>query len=225
MPDTPYVGYAPQQIVPGGAASNGWLADRGMYAPHNHVHPFDTWLSGQAIKRVSDSNEYNTASTSAVDMVTLSGFTIAALSWTRIVFHVRGSYTTTSYTSYFGLKVNGTLIADCDSSFSLWHGYTTSYNGPPVGTIELWIPPRQTNYDLFFPWGSFQTAQHLTAGGYTTSPANPTTTNQLLVLNSTAANNTPVPNAAITSIALRGWVQNAAITRYISQIAVYEISL
>lgn len=145
-----------------------------------------------------DSTERSTQSTTDVDLSTISGLNIAVTEPVLIVASVRGVYVSgTAAFNVDGLKLNSTTVRACDASFGAFIG-AASFQG----MISWLISPRSANY---------------LRNGIMDGISSAITTPRLTGL----ALDADAPNAAITSLAIRAKVADAANTVYIKDVRVY----
>ncbi len=86
-----------------------------------------------------------TTSTSAVDLVTVSGLNILQTQGIRIIINFRKTATAAQIAS-FGLKFNSTVVIEASSSAANSFGATTGTQQAEDGIAVVDIAPRSTNY-------------------------------------------------------------------------------
>lgn len=121
--------------------------------------------------------EATTTSATPSDLVTISGLDIPVTYWVKITATIRRSAAADN--AYMGLKINATVV----SALMLTSGNT---NEVQSGIVEMLIGPRATNY-----------LRAVKANGEMSGASGTTSSSDM---NALAAD---VPNAAITSIAIR----------------------
>lgn len=146
--------------------------------------------------------EVTTASTSAVDLLTISSLSIPVTNGVIIEGVARksagGSW------AALGLKVNSTVTVEAaNGSGSVWLANTV--NQAQDGAFRVEITPRSANY----LHGGFSSWLNSVA----------TTFNAMGSITSTAA----MPNATITSLTLRGISGFATTTLGVQEVAIYEV--
>ena len=151
-----------------------------------------------------------TASVTAVDLVTLStdvrgdALSIATDRWARVSFNYRKLATTANAVA-FGLKINSTVVIEAANSTGVPRSSATQQAESGFGYFL--IPPRSTNYGfgVDIDYSTFTTAGAVTVSGK--AEANP---------NATSA----VPNAVITSLAIRAINATASNSAEVTVVAV-----
>lgn len=155
----------------------------------------------------SNSAEVTSTSTSAVDLLTISNLNIPVTSGVIIKGVVRKS-TGAAAAVGFGLKINATVVAEASASNVNCIWLSGSANSAQSGIFYVELMPRSANY-LNTMIGYYINA---TIGGAATGVAVPVS------YNITAA----LPNATITSIAIRAITADAAITMAVKEVVVIE---
>ena len=152
----------------------------------------------------SNTTEQTTTSTSAVDLVTISGLSIPATSPVMIIGNWRKSAGAAAAVG-FGLKVNATVIGEASTSSAIVVN-TNSTNQAQNGGFVVYLMPRRTDYQ----GGAF---------GYFNPRKGGTTTGN------TPANDADIPTDTITSIAIRAISGSASVTAAVTDVAVYEMDI
>lgn len=174
------------------------------------VGPVAQLAAQQHITRVGYSTaEQTTTSTSAVDLLTISGLSIPVTNG----FIVEGVVRKTSGAANrgnLGLKVNSTVVVDANSTgdHDLWN--CSNVNQAESGFFRLEVGPRSTNY----LWGIATGRQHYQALSAGATP---------VVDDIWATHDAAFPNATITSITIRGNVNNALVTLGLKEVAIFEV--
>lgn len=153
------------------------------------------------ILRWSNTAEVTTVATSAADLLTSGTLSIPVTSGLLITGVVRKT-TGAAAGASLGLKVNSTVIVEADpvNTAAIWHASTG--NNVDDGSFRIEIMPRSANYLR----GMIATYYAFVAGS-----------------GSSATSAASLPNATITSIALRGISGSASVTLAVKECAVYEI--
>lgn len=159
-----------------------WNALLGATGALQYLHDHRGW-------RVANTSEQTMTGASAADIVTLT-FDAPVTSIVRITGQFRkGSENAGGAASYFGLKVNSTVVAEADSTHYI--AATSTNNQVESGIFEIILTPGSTNHQ------GAMLARSVTrvnaSGAIAVAPA-------LHNLALTAV----LPAAAITSIAIRG---------------------
>lgn len=160
------------------------------------------------ILRGSNTSEQTTASTVALDLLTLGGVSIPVTSGIYICGVARKT-AGGAFAAALGLKLNSTTVTEANTAFSQRVWNTSATNQAESGAFVIEILPRSTNYTH-----SYRSWYHAGPNG---NPTNNSSTNNNLVTDA------EFPNATITSIAIRGVVANAAITLGVKEVAFYEV--
>lgn len=126
----------------------------------------------------------STTSTSAVDLVTISGLSIPATSGVRIVWQARKQALGATSVA-FGIKLNSTVVIEAEDWF-----ISSEVQQAEDGICEFEIAPRATNY-----------LAGMTAEWRFRVSATGAEANQQVIYNGTPA--AILPNATITSLAIR----------------------
>lgn len=159
------------------------------------------------ILRGFNTTEQTTVSTSAVDLVSITGLSIPVTSGVIITGVVRKSSGAAAYAG-LGLKVNSTVVAEARTDGStLSFMQLSNSNGAESGNFRLEIMPRSANY-LASGQASFVSA--LGGIGLAARFGN-------LVFDAF------YPNATITALAIRGITASASQTLAVKELAVYEV--
>lgn len=161
-----------------------------------------------------NTTEQSTASTSAVDLVTLTPSTsIGTNDWALLVFEF-AKYTSANGFTAYGVKINSTTVLEASNTSG--KPRTSATNQAESGFARILIPPRSTaNY------GFGLMVEHVcftTAGAITTSTWGDAATGSI-TLGMTAA----VPNAAITSVTIRGIGASGTSTARVKNAALYQL--
>lgn len=142
----------------------------------------------------SNTSEQTMASTTAADLVTITGLLIPVTQWIRISGNMRKT-AGAGFSAALGLKLNSTIIIEGDAPTETGICVCGAQNEAQVATFEVLIPPRSANYlrGIKVHWQWCGTAQY-NAGdaGFTLSNS--------------------IPNATITDVIIRADSGNAAIT-------------
>lgn len=181
----------PAAVAVTGAAGVGTDGSRS-----DHAHAGSFVLVG------SSTTEQTTASTSAVDLVTISGLSIPAT--TPIM--ITGNFRKTSGAATrvgVGLKINSTVVGEA-SAASATVALSGATDEAQNGGFQVIIMPRRANYQ----GGAF---------GFYNQRRNGTSTG-----NAPAAD-ADIPTDTITSIALRAISGNASVTMGVSDVYVYAM--
>jgi hypothetical protein len=88
----------------------------------------------------TQTTEANTASTSAVDLLTVGSVSIAVTAWIQISFNTNKQADNTSGVAYFGLKQNSTVIKEASSSAYCMQ--MPDNNSVQLGTCQILCAPR-----------------------------------------------------------------------------------
>ncbi len=150
----------------------------------------------------SNTTEQTTTSTSAVDLVTISGLSIPATSPVMIVGNWRKTAGAAAAVG-FGLKVNSTVVGEASVSSPIVAN-STAANEAQTGGFVVFLMPRRTNYQGG-AFGFYNQRRGATSSG------------------NTPANDADIPIATITSIALRAISGSASVTAAITDVRVYEM--
>ena len=134
----------------------------------------------------SSSAATSTTSTSAVDLVTISGLSIAAAAFIESQFNYRKTAAAATMVG-FGLKVNSTVVVEATTTVNSSLAACTSTQEVQDGICSFSITPRRTNYQ---------------GGILSIITVHTTTTARLMQVQTTLLAN-PIPTATITSMAIR----------------------
>lgn len=162
------------------------------------LYDFKGWrLEGE------NTSEQTTTSTSATDLVTISGLLIPTTQMIQIRFNYRKTSGAAAACG-LGLKINSTVVAEATAAYSTTNiGSTSNTNEAQFGAGEVTILPRSTNY-LRGAYGSFT---YYNTGGSSNAITFP-------------ANTADIPNATITSIAIRGISGSASVTLAVKNVEI-----
>ena len=142
-----------------------------------------------------DTAEYTTTSTTATDLVTISGLLIPVTQWVEVYFNFRRTAGAVAYGG-IGLVVNATTICEANKIGTTNQlAFIPNTNAAGDWLATLTIAPRSTDY-LNGVSGK--------AGSYTTYPTS----------------DNPLPNATITAMTFRGIIESASVTIGIKNIQI-----
>lgn len=151
----------------------------------------------------------STTSTSAVDLVTISGLSIPVTAAVLVAFNWRKQALAANAVA-FGLKLNSTVIKEAAITNTYCAGSSTT-NQAEDGIGVIWLTPRSTSYlSGVISYGAGYAAAG-TSGGIGT-PA---------ITGSRITN--PMPAATITSIAIRAINDTASNAAEVSSVQVWQI--
>lgn len=160
-----------------------------------------TWVAGST-------SETTTTSTSAADILTFSGLSIAAGTRIRIV----GKYRKTNGAAAafnIGLKVNATVVLEAGTGDQL--GATNATNEAQTGVFEMEFEVGESNYQSNATW-SYVTYTSSAGAGVVSGGSGQAGASNLNAL---------IPSATVTSIIIRGKVGSASITGAVKDIQIY----
>lgn len=169
--------------------------------------PAQTVSTQTLITRVGlNTAEQTTTSTSAIDLVTISGLSIPVTSG-LIINGVARKGTGAAAGCGLGLKVNSTVVCEAVvavGSHVVWE--TTTTNQLEDGTFQMWIFPRSANY-LQSGYGFYFNANVSAAVPQGIWPTR----------------NAVFPNVTITSIVIRGISGSASVVLGVKEVAIFEV--
>lgn len=164
--------------------------------------PAQTATQQHVVRSGVNTAEQSTTSTSAVDLVTVSGLSIPVTSAVLIQINARKS--AAAFAVDLGLKVNSTITREAGTAGS--STFFDNTNFAETSYSNIWLFPRSANYLVGGYWQYLYTRS---SAALATSSVRP---------DATAA----IPNATITSITIRGAVENAGITLFVKEVAIFE---
>lgn len=166
------------------------LVQAGLTIASNASYKIDKRIPATGIRLVAVYNTpTSTTSTVAVDLITLSGLSIPTTSAVEIWMNWAKAATSAEYVSY-GFKANTTVVIEADTGKSIASSATMQAED---GMAVISIAPRAANYlDGVSVYG----AGHASATGTASGQAIPNTPGAVTMAN-------PMPNATITSLAIR----------------------
>lgn len=146
----------------------------------------------------------STTSTSAVDLVTISGLSILVTQGIRITFNWRKTAASANYVG-FGLKVNATVVIEATGAGSNLSSAQTQE--AEDGIVQIQITPRSTNYlnGVYSLINGYNSSTGAAVGGTNAALAN------------------PMPNATITSLAIRAINNVASNAAEVSSVQVWTL--
>lgn len=158
-----------------------------------------------ALRKIAESTTpTSTTSTSEVDLVTISGLSIPVTSTILIIWNTRKTATNANITSY-GLKINSTVVYAAQQIL----GGGSSTNQAEDGWAFCLILPRTANYlNGVMALGQSRKSSDGAAA---------------IAAAFTGAMGAPVPNATITSIAIRALNNTNNNNAEVSSVKVYEL--
>ena len=168
-------------------------------------------------------SEATTTSTSATDLISISGLSIAGADPIQIIYNGRRLSGGTNSTAHTGLKLNTTVIGEADSTNTPatgWGHYSDDGTGHGAGSITtsahdgmavIWLAARVTNYT--------NGAQGLLSNVLSTI-TDPTVARMAFEVTNDAA----MPTATITDVVLRAVVGNANFSMGVDGIHIYSFA-
>ena len=161
--------------------------------------------SGALTRVGGNSTEATTTSTSAVDLMTVSSLTIAALTpFMLALVHRKTSGAAAS--SNGGLKLNATVVAEAAGGLAKVF-QTSATDRVERGYAMVHVGPRLTNYERS------AVGVH---GNYSSGI--------LEVIDTAPVNSADMPTVEITDVIIRGLVSNASVTCAVDELHIYEFA-
>ena len=169
---------------------------------------FQAASSGAITREGGNTTEATTTSTSAVDLISATGLTIAAVEAFQFILGARKT-TGAAAAVALGLKINATLTADALTGGNKALYASGAGNLADEGTIEASFAGRVTNY-LRSGTGTFRV----------TSSTGVPQGNDPFFPSMTAS----IPNAEITDVVIRGVSGSASVTLGVDELQVYSMA-
>lgn len=155
-----------------------------------------------------DTTERTSTSTSATDLSTVSGLSITVAQPVLLLVPFRKSSGAAAAVG-FGLKVNSTTVIEAATANAL--GNSSATNQAEDGLMVIFITPRSANY-LTGIVGMFSC--RVTSTGANAVAA-------VLAPNASSTFAAVIPNATITSLAIRGISGSGSVTMAVDEVSVY----
>lgn len=164
----------------------------------------------------SSTTPTSTTSTTAVDVVTVSGLNIPVSSWILVRVTAR-KQALAATNALFGIKLNSTVVREATVGTGTGVPTTSLTNRAEAGWVEFLIPPRETanyGFGLTLRYNFFTTT-----GAQATSDWNDAAT-AVLPPNMSAV----PPQAAVTAVAIRAINNTSSVAAEIGSVEVYELT-